>query len=216
MTDMEARIITSGTLRIQDLLRAYADELATISKDHSDLVQAALLQAENLDTNPIATEEDFEDAHWLLEDLDEALNENAPDGYYFGTDPDTPDEKGWFPIPQDEYKLAAFYDRYDPLPRTAQAVIFDRLLDLALPVVTYYKTDLFHDAVYIHNVIAKHSDLTSEEGVTFYYGLRETGTDIGVDGELIRRYNKYTYKIRVYNKSDCWFMEVEEVQNEQV
>ena len=94
----ETRIITAGTLRIEDLLRAYADELARISGNHASKIQEARDVAEDLDTNPIATEDDFEEAHWLLEELHDALNAQAPEGYYFGTDPNTPDEKGWFSV----------------------------------------------------------------------------------------------------------------------
>lgn len=99
--DGAVRIISSRTLRIQDLLRAYANELEQFDYDpdspYSTWVKDAYdiaSQIEQLDNEY----ELYEQASWLLEDLSNALNEYAPEGMYFGTNPHTPDEKGWFPI----------------------------------------------------------------------------------------------------------------------
>ena len=110
--EKEARIITRGTLRLQDLLEAYASELEAV-RDYNDRGSSALEaqayswteqleQLENESDDDAALLVAYEEAFYVLEDLEEALNNYAPEGYYFGTDPNTPDEKGWLPIEEDE------------------------------------------------------------------------------------------------------------------
>ena len=108
--ESEARIITRGTLRPQDLLESFASCLDGLeeTKQHDELIEEAYALANHIEFGEEDTYQEihgldiYEAANEVLEDLEEALNNYAPEGYYFGTDPNTPDEKGWLPIEEDE------------------------------------------------------------------------------------------------------------------
>jgi hypothetical protein len=54
-----------------------------------------------------------------------------------------------------------------------KSLIFEKMLDLALPRLKTYRSDLFHDAQHINNLPDQ-----IEKPVDFYYAIRETGTTI--------------------------------------
>ena len=81
-----------------------------------------------------------------------------------------------------------------------RAAVFGILVQLAAPTVRHYHSDLFHDA----NWLTKHVVLPDSpawmEGhflTTFAYGVRDTGTDIGTDIELIKRHNERVFQVIV-------------------
>jgi hypothetical protein len=74
--------ISSGTVLPEDLIPAFADELKLcIGPNGSDFENELIREAEEL--------EDYEgdDAHGILEDLFDALNDHAPAYGYFGASP---------------------------------------------------------------------------------------------------------------------------------
>lgn len=76
--------ISHGTLRMQDLLRTFADEIVYLGwHNGTGLVTQARDLAEILDGNPDS--QDHEIASSILEELTEALNRACPLGVYFGT-----------------------------------------------------------------------------------------------------------------------------------
>jgi len=85
---IEFGTLIHGTLRDEDLLQAFADELARIDIERFDEVikpDAHLFsEAANLTTEEIV-EELGEDVTDVINDLMDALNEYAPYGYYFGS-----------------------------------------------------------------------------------------------------------------------------------
>ncbi len=85
---VEVGTLIHGTLRDEDLLQAFADELARIDIKRFDEVikPDAHLFAEsaNLTTEEIV-EALGEDVTDVINDLMDALNEYAPYGYYFGS-----------------------------------------------------------------------------------------------------------------------------------
>ena len=108
---METRIITRGTLRPQDLLVSFADELESVVYDqgegdkYGDLIShahAISSEIEQVETHSEQITPPYEEAHYTLEDLREALNEHAPEGYEFRNCEHTPDEMGWFPIEDED------------------------------------------------------------------------------------------------------------------
>lgn len=86
---VEVGTLIHGTLRDEDLLQAFADELARIDIKRFDEVikPDAHLFAEsaNLTTEEIVEALGVEDVTDVINDLMDALNEYAPYGYYFGS-----------------------------------------------------------------------------------------------------------------------------------
>lgn len=58
---------------------------------------------------------------------------------------------------------------------SVHALTFGHLADLAAPIVTRYRSDLFHDAQWIARNV-------TVSGAVFYFGCDESGTAIGLDG----------------------------------
>lgn len=70
--------------------------------------------------------------------------------------------------------------RYDDTAtdvRGVASLVFGHLMKLALPVITAYHSDLYHDALWLDKYLAGAS-------FTFYWAVRETGTQIGTDESL--------------------------------
>ncbi len=94
MTTVEIGSISSGTLRTEDLLAAFADELESIAKaeaPHPGALNPDLMGPVNEARELLAkgpdnwTDEEEGTASWLVnEDLMDALNEHAPPYCYFG------------------------------------------------------------------------------------------------------------------------------------
>jgi hypothetical protein len=68
--------ISHGTLRPEDLIPTFADELARLNPSHPSIVDARAMDAE---TDPYAAE--------MVDELIDALNDYAPDYCYFGAHP---------------------------------------------------------------------------------------------------------------------------------
>ena len=106
MTTARPGSVSSATLRPQDLLEAFASCLKELDKEvkHADLITEAYDFISVIETAEYQedTTQAYEDANEIIAELVDALNDYAPEGYYFGTDPNTPDEKGWLPIEEDE------------------------------------------------------------------------------------------------------------------
>ena len=95
--------VIHGTLKNADLLKAFSGELEKISQNtqdpkYSSLVDAAkeILQSidpqDPLDSIP---EDKQEQASEVVNDLIDALNDHAPEGYYFGTLEGDASDFGW-------------------------------------------------------------------------------------------------------------------------
>ena len=85
---IELGTLIHGTLRDEDLLQAFSDELARIDTKRFDEVIKSdahlFAESSNLTTEEIV-EELGEDVTDVINDLMDALNEYAPYGYYFGS-----------------------------------------------------------------------------------------------------------------------------------
>jgi hypothetical protein len=87
LTTARPGTISHGTLLPTDLIPAFHDVLAVHNPDHAailrdeyhDVFDAILDGTYTLDDVELA-----DNADWLLNDLYGALNDVAPDGYYFG------------------------------------------------------------------------------------------------------------------------------------
>ena len=98
----EVGSVIIGTLRSSDLVVAFMDAL-----DALDAVRADHLLAEYGDavawaldnTSSIMEDDEPGDVAWLLEDLFDALDDLAPDGYYFGTLEGDGSDFGFWPLP---------------------------------------------------------------------------------------------------------------------
>lgn len=99
----ETGTVIAGTLRPEDLAPAWLDELEARDISRAELIMAdyrsILAVIENTDEWLPA---DYEEADWLLDDLYRALNEVAPNGYYFGGHPGDPADFGYWPIEEEE------------------------------------------------------------------------------------------------------------------
>ena len=88
--------VSEGTLRTVDLVEAYANAL-----DGTETAQARKLVAEAsgwLDDKSDESDEHQEQGEWLLCDLAQALEEEAPPGCYFGAHPGDGALFGFWPI----------------------------------------------------------------------------------------------------------------------
>lgn len=75
-------IVSSGTLRPQDLLEAFAQALEERSNSNGALVSEAYELANLLERDDYYR--DPNTVRYVLNDLFDALNDVAPTGYYFG------------------------------------------------------------------------------------------------------------------------------------
>lgn len=76
-----------------------------------------------------------------------------------------------------------------------RARVHGELVKLASPVVQHYQSDLYHDASWLQKYL-------TEETVfpwAFFYGVRDTGTSIGTDLDLVRYSNTFVYRVTVSN-----------------
>jgi len=90
-----AGTVSSGTLRAEDLIGSFADELEAISGHVGDNQYADLIEEARQDFDTI------EDPDELINVLADALNERAPEGYYFGAHPGDGADFGWWPVEED-------------------------------------------------------------------------------------------------------------------
>ena len=78
---IQAGTISHGTLRSEDLIEAFASELACLAPSEFEGARQLLAEAQRyLDGCPVSEDEASE----LVNDLMDALNEFAPEGMYFG------------------------------------------------------------------------------------------------------------------------------------
>lgn len=87
----EIGTISHGTMREADLIPAFASELERLAGR-----TALVVEAESLD--------DFESetASWILDELFDALHDEAPAGCYFGSHPGDGSDFGFWPIDDDD------------------------------------------------------------------------------------------------------------------
>jgi len=78
MTNVTIGSVSTGTLRIEDLLPVFADELRTLDS------AAALVREYDALPDNWAEAADLETPHFMLDELQDALNEHAPPHVYFG------------------------------------------------------------------------------------------------------------------------------------
>ena len=90
--------ISTGTLRTEDLLEAFAWELNYLAKQEPQN-HAHLLLASEADTqfSDDMTDEEYEQASYVVQDLQDALNEYCPPFVYFGTLPGDGADFGFWP-----------------------------------------------------------------------------------------------------------------------
>lgn len=66
--------------------------------------------------------------------------------------------------------------------------VFDHLLQLTDGVVKSYRSDLYHDAMWLREYLT--------EPMAFYFSVGECGTHIGTD-EALSRYREHVYRCTV-------------------
>lgn len=81
--------VSHGTLRTEDLIEAFMEELWAIDEDMYRVCWKELQEVN-------ATEDDYA-CDWLNERLFSALESYAPAGYYFGSHPGDGSDFGWWP-----------------------------------------------------------------------------------------------------------------------
>lgn len=99
MQTITAHIISEYTLRAEDLLSAYANELEWMIENGYASTDLYLLVEDARNWNG-----DYEDADYLLDDIEERINSHLPEGFWFGSHPDMPDCIGvWEEFDEDEF-----------------------------------------------------------------------------------------------------------------
>lgn len=98
---MNTGTVIEGTLRPQDLIPAFLDALREANPDgYAQLVIAPFgpVPSYVMDEGDSSGWWDSEDASALIESLTEALDESAPEGYYFGAHPGDGSDFGFWRI----------------------------------------------------------------------------------------------------------------------
>jgi hypothetical protein len=94
--------VISGTMRLEDLIPAFCDELRARDADHQTEAHQELLAQIGVRSTQNERYYESEDAMWDLESLFDALSDHAPDGYYFGAhEGDGSDYGYWQPMSDD-------------------------------------------------------------------------------------------------------------------
>ena len=98
--DIRGEVISSGTLRVEDLIAYFTDALEYLNPDTEigergvDMTEAIALQSDDHNTLP---DHLVEEGHEVLEGLFEALDELSPEGYCSGSHPGDGALFGWWP-----------------------------------------------------------------------------------------------------------------------
>jgi hypothetical protein len=85
---------------------------------------------------------------------------------------------------------------------TPTQLVFGELANLAWPIVIHYRSDLYHDAQWLKDNL--------QVGVPFYYGVRDTGTDIWLTGTLGHKSNLQQYRCELTLENATHYLTVEE------
>lgn len=75
----------------------------------------------------------------------------------------------------------------DTMSFSVRAKLFGVLVQLAAPVVEHYHGDLYHDVHWLDEHV--------EGPMHFFYGIRDTGTGIGTDRDLVTSHNTLAWRI---------------------
>lgn len=95
------------------------------------------------------------------------------------------------PIPTAETTFLRYdEDMSESTLDSVRAALFGVLVELAQSRVKHYQSDLYHDAIWIK------ANVSGPTG--FFYGVRESGTDIRPDDvDLVRKYNPHTWRVEL-------------------
>jgi len=100
---------------------------------------------------------------------------------------------------------------------SVRAGVFGILVQLATPVLQHFHGDLYHDANWLRQKLDVTQADDPEHGryvaAAFGYGVRDTGTDIGIDMGLIQRHNERVYQVIVVrHENGRWSVNVHRAQ----
>jgi hypothetical protein len=96
--------------------------------------------------------------------------------------------------------LGNYFEKDSSASQSVKALMFGQLADLAWPIVNNYRSDLFHDAMWIEEFAGK--------PCTFYFAADDCGTSIGTDLKLValRSPDNNVWKIELQNKDGAWYL----------
>lgn len=97
--------ISHGTMRPQDLIPSFLDALEAIAPDaYAQMMVSSFgpVPAYVYDEGDDSEWWDSDDAGYLLESLFDALDENSPEGFYFGAHPGDGSDYGFWQVEQDD------------------------------------------------------------------------------------------------------------------
>ena len=97
MAKVQLGTVSEGTLRTEDLLTAFAWELAYILGDEATAQEKALISSADFKGLDFEVEKIAEEAVWVVDDLVAALQEHAPPFVCFGTLEGDGAHFGWWP-----------------------------------------------------------------------------------------------------------------------
>jgi|LDZT01.1.fsa_nt_gi hypothetical protein len=90
--------VSWGTMRLQDLIPSFIQALEHFSyRKAKSFAREVPLEAWKDNDHPFW---ESDDAHWLIDNLFFALNDNAPEGHYFGAHPGDGSDLGFWPVEQ--------------------------------------------------------------------------------------------------------------------
>ena len=85
--------------------------------------------------------------------------------------------------------LRADPDMTESTLEAVRAALFGVLVGLARDTVKHYQSDLYHDAIWLHGVAMR--------PMVFFYGVRESGTDLSFDEDYVRQLNTKIWRIEL-------------------
>lgn len=85
----------------------------------------------------------------------------------------------------------------------APQFVFGKLADLSAPVLIAYRSDLYHDALWLQEHM-------TGQVLSFFYSFNQTGTYIGED-ESLARMREHVYKLTAFIVGDAAYLHTEQV-----
>lgn len=95
-----------------------------------------------------------------------------------------------------------------PSESTVPGMVFAALLERAAGVVIWHWSDLYRDAAWLATAMERELRHTRQEGFTFYWQPRDTGTSIGHTDEYMSR-KAPLYRVRVWMDGQSTMMRIE-------
>jgi len=99
------------------------------------------------------------------------------------------------------HRLTGWDEDWNTIGTSVKALLFGKLMDEAVSVIDHYRSDWYHDALWIERNVTGPT--------SFYFGMREFGTSIGHDRTAVMYGNDVTYAVTLSVDGGEWFVSLD-------